>query len=87
MVKNHIVIILEAEMKKILLIKLLNLTKSFLTSKYNYHFLGLFHYSNIFSGVDQTIDHFVPFETYSIIHKLRRELIFNYKWFTVDEHN
>ena len=37
--------------------------------------------------VDQTVDHFVPVDTDSVIHKLRVELVFNYKWCTVDEHN
>ena len=37
--------------------------------------------------VDQTVDHFVPVDTDSGIHKLRVELVFNYKWCTVDEHN
>ena len=50
-------------------------------------YVGLFHYGNIFSGVDQTVDHFVPVDTDSVIHKLRVELVFNYKWCTVDEHN
>ena len=37
--------------------------------------------------VDQTVDHYVPVDTDSVIHKLRVELVFNYKWCTVDEHN
>ena len=37
--------------------------------------------------VDQMVDHFVPVDTDSVIHKLRVELVFNYKWCTVDEHN
>ena len=37
--------------------------------------------------VDQAVDHFVPVDTDSVIHKLRVELVFNYKWCTVDEHN
>ena len=37
--------------------------------------------------VDQTVDHFVPVDTDSVIHKLRVELVFNYKWCTTSEHN
>ena len=50
-------------------------------------YVGLFHYGNIFSEVDQTVDHFVPVDTDSVIHKLRVELVFNYKWCITSEHN
>ena len=50
-------------------------------------YVGLFHYGNIFSGVDQTVDHFVPVDTDSVIHKLKVELVFNYKWCITSEHN
>jgi len=33
------------------------------------------------------VDHFVPVDTDSVIHKLRVELVFNYKWCTASEHN
>ena len=48
-------------------------------------YVGLFHYGNIFSGVDQTVDHYVPVDTDSVIHNMRIELVCNYKWCTVDE--
>ena len=32
--------------------------------------------------VDQMVDHFVPVDTDSVIHKLRVELVYNYKWRT-----
>ena len=50
-------------------------------------YVGLFHYGNIFSGVDQTVDHFVPVDTDSVIHKLRLLLKFSCNWCTVYEHN
>ena len=37
--------------------------------------------------VDQTVDHFVPVDTDSVIHKLKVELVFSYKWCTTSEHN
>ena len=37
--------------------------------------------------VDQTVDHFVPVDTDSVIHKLMVELVFNYKWCITSEHN
>ena len=42
---------------------------------------------NSYFRVDQTVDHFVPVDTDSGIHKLRVELVFNYKWCTTSEHN
>ena len=47
-------------------------------------YVGLFHYGNIFSGVE---DHFVPVDTDSVIHNMRIELVYNYKWCTVHEYN
>ena len=37
--------------------------------------------------LDQTVDHYVPVDTDSVIHKLRVELVFNYKWCITSEHN
>ena len=37
---------------------------------------------NSYFRVDQTVDHFVPVDTDSVIHKLRVELVYNYKWRT-----
>ena len=42
---------------------------------------------NSYFRVDQTVDHFVPVDTDSVIHKLKVELVFNYKWCTTSEHN
>ena len=47
----------------------------------------LFPLPEDFSRVDQTVDHYVPVDTDSGIHKLRVELVHSYKWCTVDEHN
>jgi len=30
--------------------------------------------------VDQTVDHYVPVDTDSVIHNMRIELVYNYKW-------
>ena len=37
--------------------------------------------------VDQTVDHYVPVDTDSVIHKLRAVLVHRYKWCVEDEHN
>ena len=39
-------------------------------------YVGLFHYRNIFSGVDQTVDHYVPVDTDSVLHNMRIELVY-----------
>ena len=37
--------------------------------------------------VDQTVDHYVPVDTDSVIHNMRVELVHSYKWCTIDGHN
>ena len=40
-----------------------------------------------FLRVDQTVDHYVPVDTDSVIHNMRIELVYNYKWCILDELN
>ena len=47
----------------------------------------LFPLPEDFSRVDQTVDHNVPVDTDSVIHNMRIELVYNYKWCTVHEYN
>ena len=47
----------------------------------------LFPLPEDFLRVDQTVDHYVPVDRDSVIHKLRLELVYNYEWCIVDELN
>ena len=40
-----------------------------------------------FLRVDQTVDHYVPVDTDSVIHNMRIELVYNYKRCILVEHN
>ena len=58
-----------------------------LTSKYNYHLRKAIPLREHFLTVKETVKENVPVDTDSGIHKLRVELVYNYKWCTASEHN
>ena len=58
-----------------------------LTSKYNYHLRKAIPLPEHFLTLKETVKDYVPVDTDSVIHNMRIELIHNYKWCTVHEHN
>ena len=58
-----------------------------LTSKYNYHLRKAIPLREHFLTVKETVKENVPVDTDSVIHKLRIELVYNYKWCILDELN